>query len=181
MLSSVIPSVDAKWEVKEVPTPQAGTNQVLIKIHASGICYTDVHITKGGLGVKFPHTIGHEPAGEIVALGESVTTRKVGDRVGVPWLQSTCGRCEWCQRGKLFFCPNLVATGRNIAGSHAEYMVAYADATQLLTAGLSSDDTAMMYVAGYNIYSFLRLAYPKPHQPVAVVGIRSQGHLGIQY
>ena len=58
MLCSVIPSVDAKWEVKEVPTPQAGTNQVLIKIHASGICYTDVHATKGML------TIGHEPAGD---------------------------------------------------------------------------------------------------------------------
>jgi D-arabinose 1-dehydrogenase-like Zn-dependent alcohol dehydrogenase len=57
MLCSVIPSVDAKWEVKEVPTPRVGTNQVLIKIHASGICYTDVHITKGGLGVKFPFTI----------------------------------------------------------------------------------------------------------------------------
>ena len=91
MLSSVIPSVNAKWEVKEVPTPQAGTDQVLIKIHASGICYTDVHITKGGLGIMFPYTIGHEPAGEIVALGEGVTTRKVGDRVGVPWVQSTCG------------------------------------------------------------------------------------------
>src|SRR5678816_2508806 len=86
-------------------------------------CYTDVHITKGGLGVKFPNTIGHEPAGEIVTLGEGVTTRKVGDRVGVPWLQSTCGRCEWCQRGKLFFCPNLVATGINIPGSRAEYML----------------------------------------------------------
>ena len=87
MLSSVIPSVNAKWVVKEVPTPQAGTNQVLIKIHASGVCYTDVHITKAGLGVKFPYSIGHESAGEIVALGEGVTTRKVGDRVGVPWVQ----------------------------------------------------------------------------------------------
>ncbi|HKG87266.1 MAG TPA: alcohol dehydrogenase catalytic domain-containing protein [Nitrososphaeraceae archaeon] len=61
---------------------------MLIKIHASGMCYTDVHITKGEIGVKFPYTIGHEPAGEIVALGEGVTTRKVGDRVGVPWVQS---------------------------------------------------------------------------------------------
>jgi alcohol dehydrogenase len=82
MLSSVIPSVNAKWVVKEVPSPQAGTNQVL-KIHASGVCYTDVHITKAGLGVKFPYTIGHESAGEIVALADGVTTRKVGDRVGV--------------------------------------------------------------------------------------------------
>ena len=181
MLSSVVPSENAKWEVKEVPTPQPGANQVLIKIHASGICYTDVHITKGGLGVKFPNTIGHEPAGEIVALGAGVTTRKVGDRVGVPWLQSTCGRCEWCQRGKLFFCPNLVATGINIAGSHAEYMVAYADATQLLPDGLSYDQVAPIFCAGYTVYSGLRLAYPKPHERIAVVGIGALGHLGIQY
>lgn len=181
MLSSIVPSENAKWEVKEVTTPQPGANQVLIKIHASGICYTDVHITKGGLGVKFPNTIGHEPAGEIVALGEGVTTRKVGDRVGVPWLQSTCGRCEWCQRGKLFFCPKLVATGINIAGSHAEYMVAYADATQLLPDGLSYDQAAPIFCAGYTVYSGLRLAYPKPHERVAVVGIGALGHLGIQY
>jgi alcohol dehydrogenase len=181
MLSSIIPSVNAKWEVKEVPTPQAGTNQVLIKIHASGICYTDVHITKGGLGVKFPYTIGHEPAGEIVALGQGVTTRKVGDRVGVPWLQSTCGRCEWCQRGKLFFCPNQIATGINIAGSHAEYMVAYADATQLIPNGLSYDQAAPIFCAGYTVYSGLRFADPKPHERVAVVGIGALGHLGIQY
>ena len=181
MLSSVIPSVNAKWEVKEVPTPQAGTNQVLIKIHASGICYTDVHTTKGDLGVEFPHTIGHEPAGEIVALGEGVTTRKVGDRVGVPWVQSTCGRCEWCQRGKLFFCPSKIVTGINIAGSHAEYMVAYADATQLIPTGLSYDQAAPIFCAGYTVYSGLRFADPKPHERVAVVGIGALGHLGIQY
>ncbi|MGA7543594.1 MAG: alcohol dehydrogenase catalytic domain-containing protein [Nitrososphaeraceae archaeon] len=180
MLSSVIPSVNAKWEVKEVPTPQAGTNQVLIKIHASGVCYTDVHITKGEIGVQFPYTIGHEPAGEIVALGEGVTTRKVGDRVGVPWVQSTCGRCEWCQRGK-FFCPNQIITGINIAGSHAEYMVAYADATQLLPNGLSYDQAAPIFCAGYTVYSGLRFADPKPYERVAVLGIGALGHLGIQY
>jgi alcohol dehydrogenase len=181
MLAAVVPSINGKWEVKEVPTPQVNTNQVLLKIHASGICYTDVHITKGGLGVKFPHTIGHEPAGEIVDLGEGVTTRKVGDMVGVPWLQSTCGRCEWCQRGKLFFCPNHIGTGINIAGGHAEYMVAYADATQLIPNGLSYDQAAPIFCAGYTVYSGLRLADPKPHERIAVVGIGALGHLGIQY
>src|ERR671919_909611 len=181
MLCSVIPSVDAKWEVKEVPNPQVGPNQVLIKIHASGICYTDVHTAQGALGVKFPFTIGHEPAGEIVDLGEGVTTRKVGDRVGVPWLQSTCGRCEWCQRGKLFFCPNHIGTGINIAGGHAEYMVAYSDATQLIPNGLSYDQAAPIFCAGYTVYSGLRLADPKPHERIAVVGIGALGHLGIQY
>src|SRR5919108_5713771 len=181
MLAAVVPSINGKWEVKEVSTPQTGVNQVLIKMYASGICYTDVHITKGGLGVKFPHTVGHEPAGEIVELGQGATTRKVGDRVGVPWLQSPCGRCEWCQRGKSFFCPNHIATGINIAGGHAEYMVAYADATQLIPNGVSYDQAAPIFCAGYTVYSGLRLADPKPHERIAVVGIGALGHLGIQY
>src|SRR5919204_1988184 len=181
MLAAVVPSVNAKWEVKEVTTPQPTTNQVLIKMHASGICYTDVHATHGALGVNFPYTIGHEPAGEIVELGEGVTTRKVGDRVGVPWMQSTCGRCEWCQRGKSSFCPNHIATGINIAGGHAEYMVAYADATQLIPDGVSYDQAAPIFCAGYTVYSGLRLADPKPHERIAVVGIGALGHLGIQY
>ncbi|MFL6366934.1 MAG: alcohol dehydrogenase catalytic domain-containing protein [Nitrososphaeraceae archaeon] len=181
VLAAVVPSVNAKWEVKEVSTPKPRANQVLIKMHASGICYTDVHATHGALGVKFPYTIGHEPAGEIVELGEGVTTRKIGDRVGVPWLQSTCGRCEWCQRGKSSFCPNHIATGINIAGGHAEYMVAYADATQLIPDEVSYDQAAPIFCAGYTVYSGLRFANPKPHERIAVVGIGALGHLGIQY
>ena len=181
MLAAVVPSVNGKWEVKEVATPRPAVNQVLIKMHASGICYTDVHATHGALGVKFPYTIGHEPAGEIVKLGEGVTTRKVGDRIGDPWLQSTCGRCEWCHRGKSFFCPNHIATGINIVGGHAEYMVAYADATQLIPDEVSYDQAAPIFCAGYTIYSGLRLANPKPHECIAVVGIGALGHLGIQY
>jgi alcohol dehydrogenase len=181
MLAAVVPSVNGKWEVKEVATPRPAVNQVLIKMHASGICYTDVHATHGALGVKFPFTIGHEPAGEIVELGEGVTTRTVGDRVGVPWFQSTCGRCEWCQRGKSLFCPNHIATGINIAGGHAEFMVAYADATQLIPNGLSYDQAAPIFCAGYTVYSGLRLADPKPHERIAIVGIGALGHLGIQY
>ncbi len=181
MLAAVIPSVNAKWEVKEVRIPHPGVNQVLIKMHASGICYTDVHATHGILGVKFPYTIGHEPAGEIVELGEGVTTRKIGDRVGVPWTQSSCGRCEWCQRGKSFFCTNHIATGINIGGGHAEYMVAYADATQLIPDDISYDQAAPIFCAGYTVYSGFKVADPKPQERIAVVGIGALGHLGIQY
>jgi alcohol dehydrogenase len=181
MLAAVIPSANSEWEVKEVTTPEPGANQVLIKMHASGICYTDVHATHGVLGVKFPYTIGHEPAGEIVELGEGVATRKIGDRVGVPWVQSTCGRCEWCQRGKTFFCPNQIATGINIAGGHAEYMVAYAGATQLIPDEVSYEQAAPIFCAGFTVYSGLRMADPKPHERIAVVGIGALGHLGIQY
>ena len=181
MKAAVVPEVHAKWQLKDVPTPKPGPDQVLIKMHASGICYTDVHMTEGILPARFPNTIGHEPVGEIVELGQNVTTRKIGDRVGVPWVQHTCGRCEWCQRGKSLFCLDQIGTGVNIGGGHAEYMVAYADATQLLPDGLQYEQAAPIFCAGYTVYSGLRIAEPKPHERVAVVGVGGLGHLAIQY
>ena len=75
MQAAVVPAIHGKWEVKDVPTPHPATNQVLIKIHASGLCYTDIHITEGLLpSAAFPRTIGHEPVGEIVEVGDGVIT-----------------------------------------------------------------------------------------------------------
>ena len=183
MKAAFLPSINSKWEIREIQTPTPSPNQVLIKINASGLCYTDVHITKGELPLplNFPLILGHEPAGEIVELGESVTTRKKGDRVGVPWVQKTCGRCEWCQRGKRLFCEQQQGTGVTLHGGHAEYMLAYADATVLLPNEISHEQAAPIFCAGYTVYSGLRAANPKPHERIAVVGIGGLGHLGIQY
>ena len=109
MKAAIVPSANSNWEVKEINTPEPGENQVLIKIRASGMCFTDVHQTRGELPGDFPRTLGHEPVGEIVAVGPGVTTRKTGDRVGVPWVQHTCGRCEWCARSKPMFCEQAIA------------------------------------------------------------------------
>ncbi len=182
MKAAVVPKIHGKWKVKDVPTPSPSDNQVLIKIHASGLCYTDVHITEGHLpSSAFPRTIGHEPAGEIVELGNGVTKRKIGDRVGVPWVQTSCKRCEWCQRGKPMFCADQVTTGLNAPGSHAEYMVAYADATTLLPQEISYEQAAPVFCAGYTVWSGLRIADPKPHERIAVLGIGGLGHLALQY
>ena len=182
MQAAVVPAIHGKWEVKDVPTPHPATDQVLIKIHASGLCYTDVHITEGHLPTSaFPRTIGHEPAGEIVEVGSGVTSRKIGDRVGVPWVQASCGRCEWCQRGKPMFCAQQIGTGVNTPGSHAEYMVAYADATTLLPNAISYEQAAPVFCAGYTVWSGLRFADPKPHEKIAVLGIGGLGHLAIQF
>ena len=183
MKAAVVPKMGAKWQVEEVPTPEPSANQVLIKIHASGLCYTDVHITEGRLpmSIEFPRTLGHEPVGEIVAIGEGVSSRRVGDRVGVPWLQASCGRCEWCLRGKPMFCAQQIGTGVNSQGSHAQYMLAYADSTMLLPDGISYEQAAPVFCAGYTVWSGLRWANPKPHERIAVVGIGGLGHLGVQY
>jgi alcohol dehydrogenase len=181
MKAAIVPSANSTWEVKEIKTPEPGENQVLIKIRASGMCYTDVHQTHGELPGDFPRTLGHEPVGEIVALGPSVTTRKVGDRVGVPWVQHTCGRCEWCARNKPSFCEQSISTGVQLSGGHAEYMVAYADATMLLPDGLEYEQAAPLFCAGYTVWSGLRWAEPQPSESVAVVGVGGLGHLAVQY
>ena len=185
MKAAVIPAVRTSWEIMEVPTPQPDYNQVLIKIRASGLCYTDIHITEGSLPEqwlpKFPCTVGHEPVGEIVAIGSAVQTRKVGDRVGVPWLQGACGRCEWCARGKEMFCSQAQGTGAHLPGGHAEYMLANENATMLLPEKLSYEQAAPVLCAGYTVWGGLRLANPQPGERVAVLGIGGLGHLAIQY
>jgi D-arabinose 1-dehydrogenase-like Zn-dependent alcohol dehydrogenase len=181
MRAAVVPALNGRWEVRDVPAPVPGPNQVVIKIRASGLCYTDVHITEGMLPTRFPRTLGHEPVGEIVALGAAVTTRKVGDRVGVAWHQESCGHCEWCRRGKPLFCPEEVATGIHTQGGHAELMLAHAEATTLIPDGLAWEQAAPIFCAGYTVWSGLRMADPKPHERIAVVGVGGLGHLAVQY
>lgn len=181
MLAAVVPKANGKWNVQEVPTPRAGHGEVLIKIHASGICYTDVHQTRGSLPGEFPRILGHEPVGEIVEVGPGVKTRKVGDRVGVPWVQSSCGRCEWCARHKPFFCSDAQGTSVQKEGGHAQFMLACANATVLLPEGISYEQGAPIFCAGFTVWSGLRWADPKPGERVAVVGVGGLGHLGVQY
>jgi D-arabinose 1-dehydrogenase-like Zn-dependent alcohol dehydrogenase len=181
MRAAVVPSIKGAWLLQDVTTPQAGPNQVLIKIRASGMCYTDVHQTLGHIPGSFPRTLGHEPVGEIVAIGLGVTARKVGDRVGVPWVQTSCGRCEWCERGKPMFCASALGTSVQLPGGHAEFMLAYADATMLVPDGLSFEQAAPIFCAGYTVWSGFRWAAPQPGERVAVVGIGGLGHLAVQY
>jgi alcohol dehydrogenase len=181
MKAAVVPSVNGKWEVKDWKTPTAGPNQVVMKIHASGLCYTDVYITHGLIPTQFPRVLGHEPVGEIVEVGPGVASRKVGDRVGVGWVQKGDGTCEWCLRGKKELCVNPISTGIVLEGSHAEYMLAYADATMPLPAAISYEQAAPIFCAGYTVWSGLRLADPKQHERIAVVGIGGLGHLALQY
>jgi alcohol dehydrogenase len=181
MQAAVVTAVNGPWEVKDVPQPQPGPNQVLVKMHASGICYTDVHETLGHIPGQFPRILGHEPVGEIVAVAPDVTTRKVGDRVGTAWIQNTCGRCEWCQRGRRMFCPYQMGTGVDLQGGHAQYMPMYADATFLIPDSVSYEQAAPIFCAGYTVWGGLRWASPKPHERVAVLGIGGLGHLAVQY
>src|SRR4030095_3187162 len=110
MKAAMAPAKNSPWEIQQAPDPKPGPGQVLIKMKASGICYTDVHQTRGELPGEFPRILGHEPVGGVVGVGWVVGSGKVGDGVGAPGVQPTCGHWEWCLGGKPMFCAQQKGT-----------------------------------------------------------------------
>ena len=131
-------------------TPAPGPGQLLVQVHACGVCRTDLHIVDGELAEpKLPLILGHEIAGTVAALGDGVTQFQIGDRIGVPWLGWTCGACHYCRRGQENLCEAARFTGYTLDGGYADYTVSdqrycfrlpngydFAEAAPLLCAGL---------------------------------------------
>src|SRR5512146_1671215 len=112
-------------QVAEVPVPVPGPDEVLIRVSACGVCRTDLHIVDGELGSpKLPLVPGHQIVGRVALLGERVERFRVGDRVGVPWLGSTCNGCRYCRSGRENLCDQARFTGYHIDGGFAEFTVA---------------------------------------------------------
>jgi D-arabinose 1-dehydrogenase-like Zn-dependent alcohol dehydrogenase len=179
MRAAVVTEYNAPWQIRDVSDVKAAAGQVVIRVHASGMCGTDLHVHHGVFGLKPPFVAGHEPTGVIVELGAGVTDLKVGDRVGVFWNQKGCGRCDVCQGGR----PDLCATAQtwmHVGGGNSELMLAWASGCALLPDGVSFEEAAPMFCAGYTVMSGLRNASPKPGERVAVLGVGGLGHLAVQ-
>ncbi|MEV0457626.1 alcohol dehydrogenase catalytic domain-containing protein [Catellatospora methionotrophica] len=189
MKAAVIVKAQSPWELREVPTPTPGPGEVLIRVHASGLCHNDLYLSSGVLPLPplDPLIIGHEPAGEVVEVGAGVTSRRIGDRVGATWVQAACGRCDYCRMGlpltgqSAMNCRGAVLTGLTTQGGHAQYLVARAEATVLLPDGIGYEAAAPVLCAGYTAWSALRAAQPQPGDRVAVLGIGGLGHLALQF
>jgi D-arabinose 1-dehydrogenase-like Zn-dependent alcohol dehydrogenase len=187
MRAVVVPHVKGKWEVRDVTRPEPGPGEVLVRVRASGICYTDVWSTIGQIPVPFPSIMGHETAGEIAEVGVGVSSRQVGDRVGITWVLDTCGRCGYCRENRPVSglagmnCAAPRTSGFSDQGGHAEYMAVPAGATVLLPDALPFELAAPVCCAGYTTWSALRDADPKPHERVAILGIGGLGHMAVQF
>ncbi|MEU4776281.1 alcohol dehydrogenase catalytic domain-containing protein [Micromonospora sp. NPDC023644] len=188
MRAAVVPEVNARWEVVELPTPRPGPGEVLVRVRASGLCVNDVLASRGAIPFPAvsPAVPGHEPVGEVVEVGAGVTARRVGDRVGVTWVQGACGRCDYCRLNlplsgqAALNCQAPRTTGFTVPGGQAEYVVAVAEATVLMPDGLAYELAAPMMCAGYTAWSALRQGEPRPAERVAVLGIGAVGHLAVQ-
>jgi len=180
MKAAILEKNNTPWKIVEKDTPEPEEGQVLIKMKASGLCGTDLHIHHGLMPAPLPAVIGHEPVGEIIKLGSGVTDFKVGDRVGVSWVQRGCGRCPICQGEKPKYCPQAI-TWKDTGGGMAEYMVAWGPGCTLLPEKLSYELAAPLFCAGFTISSGYWNGQPRPGETVAVYGIGGLGHLAVQY
>ena len=144
--------------VVELPVPVAGPNQVLVRVHACGVCRTDLHIVDGELAhPKLPLVPGHQIVGTVTAAGPGVTAHRVGDRVGVPWLGWTCGVCRYCTSGRENLCDRAKFTGYDIDGGYAQFTVADERYAFALPADYPDLQAAPLLCAGLIGYRSLRM------------------------
>jgi propanol-preferring alcohol dehydrogenase len=165
----------------EIPSPKAG--QILVKTEACGVCHTDLHAMRGDWPVKpkLPFVPGHEGIGLVVAIGAGVTTVKEGDRVGVPWLYSACGHCEYCLAAWETVCAEAEFGGYTQNGGFSEYMLADPNYVAHIPAGLTAQAAAPIICAGVTTYKGIKETGAKPGEWIAISGAGGLGHLAIQY
>lgn len=167
--------------LEDVPKPEPGPGQVLIRVHTCGVCHTDLHIVEGDIPLhKKPIIPGHQIVGTVAAVGPGVTQFRVGDRVGVPWVYKMCGECEFCKSGKENLCVNPLFTGWDVDGGFAEYMVSDADFTFHIPDGVDDEHAAPLLCAGIVGYRALKLSDLQPGQRLGIYGFGASAHIAIQ-
>jgi propanol-preferring alcohol dehydrogenase len=183
MKAAVVTDFHAPLEIQELPIPEPGPGEVLVRMETSGLCHTDIHAAHGDWPVKPtpPFVPGHEGIGVVEQLGAGVTERAVGDRVAIAWLGHACGACRYCVTGWETLCEQQQNSGYSIDGAFAEYAVLPAAFATPVPAEVSSRDAAPLTCAGVTTYKAIKVAGVAPAETVAIFGVGGLGHLALQY
>jgi propanol-preferring alcohol dehydrogenase len=181
LLEHARPVEEGPLREADLAIPYPGPGQVRVKVHACGLCHTDLHTVEGDLPPhKQPVVPGHQIVGLIDALGADVRTCKEGDRVGIAWLHFTDGACEFCHRGLENLCVNARFTGYDVDGGYAEYTVAPAAFCYPIPPTFSDENAAPLLCAGIIGYRAFRLAGVRPGENLGLYGFGASAHLVTQ-
>src|SRR5829696_2220303 len=163
------------------PDPHPGHGDVRVQVSACGVCRTDLHLAEGDLPPRRPGTVpGHEVVGVVDELGTCAHRFSVGDRIGIAWLRSTCGRCRWCRTGRENLCPDARFTGWDADGGYAEYAVVPEAFAYRLPTNLGDVDAAPLLCAGIVGYRALRRAELPPGGRLGIYGFGASAHVVAQ-
>jgi propanol-preferring alcohol dehydrogenase len=177
MRAMVLEEQGRPLQLREVPVPQPGPDDVLIKVHTCGVCRTDLHIFDGELAnPKLPLIPGHEIVGTVAVVGSAVNAFHQGERIGVPWLGYTCGACRYCARGQENLCEHALFTGYTRDGGYAEYTMADQRYCFRLPASYSDVKAAPLLCAGLIGYRSYRAAGDHVER-LGIYGFGAAAHL----
>ena len=183
MKAAVVEQFGKPLTLQEWDISSPGAGQILVKTEACGVCHTDLHAARGDWPVKpdLPFIPGHEAIGLVAAVGSGVASVKTGDRVGVPWLHSACGHCEYCLTAWETVCPEAQFGGYTRNGGFAEYVLADPNYVAHLPNGLAAAEAAPLICAGITTYKGIKESEVRPGEWIAISGVGGLGHLAIQY
>lgn len=180
-LNCVRPIEEHPLILVELPVPIPGPGELRLRVESCGLCRTDLHIIEGDLSLPaLPIVPGHQIVGVVDQIGEGVTRFQAGDRLGVPWLYATCGRCAFCRRGQENLCDSARFTGYHVNGGYAEFVVVQEAFAYPLPAGTSTVHAAPLLCAGVIGFRALRLCELEPGKRLGLYGFGGSAHITIQ-
>jgi propanol-preferring alcohol dehydrogenase len=181
VLASPAPVEQNPLAFAERPMPEPGEGEVLVRVHACGVCRTDLHVVEGELPPrKQPVIPGHQVVGTIERLGPGASRFGEGTRVGIAWLHRTCGVCEYCRSGRENLCAKAVFTGYSVDGGYAEYIVAHESFIYPIPEGFSDMAAAPLLCAGIIGFRSLRVSGIQRGGTLGLYGFGAAAHVAIQ-
>lgn len=165
----------------ELPEPEPGPREILVRVKTCGVCRTDLHVAEGDLPPRHPRIIpGHEIVGTVARCGPGCARFAPGARVGVAWLRETCGECAYCRRGRENLCPNARFTGYDHDGGYAEAVTVREDFAYAIPATIADEAAAPLMCAGIIGFRAIRRADIQPGATVGLYGFGGSAHIAIQ-
>jgi len=181
ILDKQSPIEEKPLKAADLPIPTPDDNQILVKVSVCGACHTDLDEAEGRLKpTKSPIVLGHQVVGKVADKGKDVTKFKIGDRVGITWLYSACGKCDFCQMGNENLCNQAKWTGKDANGGYAEFTVIGEDFAYHIPKEFSDSQAAPLLCAGVIGYRTLRLADVTDGQKIGLFGFGASAHIVIQ-
>ena len=167
-------------EMMDLPNPVPGPKEILVKVSACGVCHTELDEIEGRIQSNLPIILGHEVVGKVVSLGSGVTKFNLGDRVGIAWINSACGKCHFCREGNENLCLEFRGTGCHANGGYAQYTVVSEDFAYLIPERFSDSEAAPLLCAGAIGYRDLWVSGIKKDQTLGLFGFGASAHIVIQ-
>ncbi|MBN1163205.1 MAG: zinc-dependent alcohol dehydrogenase family protein [Candidatus Krumholzibacteriota bacterium] len=181
ILNKTAPLETSPLELVDLPVPQPGPGEILLRVSMCGLCHTDIHTIEGDLDLPvLPIIPGHQIVGTVIKTGPGVASPQEGTRVGSAWLNRACGSCSWCQSDRENLCQDARFTGFHVPGGYAEYTVLPADFVYPLPENFSDRAAAPLLCAGIIGYRSLRLCGIKPGGVLGLYGFGASAHVSIQ-